>query len=43
MPLKSDVRVDASKFAPEAIPEDIPRFNEHLINISGNGPQWFEV
>ncbi|WPH00902.1 Hypothetical protein R9X50_00373600 [Acrodontium crateriforme] len=43
MPLTSDLKLDASKFQPEAISEQTKQFNDKLIKIMENGPKWYEV
>lgn len=43
MPLTSDLKLDASKFQPEAISEQTKQFNDKLIKIMQNGPKWYEV
>ncbi|KAJ9643080.1 hypothetical protein H2199_004603 [Coniosporium tulheliwenetii] len=43
MPLRSDLTLEVSKFAPEAIDEKTRKLNEHLIEVTRNGPRWYEV
>ncbi|KAK3066360.1 hypothetical protein LTR53_017326 [Teratosphaeriaceae sp. CCFEE 6253] len=43
MPLTSDLTLDPSKFAPEAISQETHDFNARLIKIMEAGPRWWEV
>lgn len=43
MPVKSDLQLDASKFAPKAISQATHDFNEQLIKIMDGAPKWYEV
>ena len=43
MPLKSDLQLDAAKFAPSAISQKTSDFNDKLIKIMEGGPRWYEV
>ncbi len=43
MPMQSDIRLDAAKFAPSSVNEKTTKFNDHLIQILENGPRWYEV
>ncbi len=43
MPMQSDIRLDAAKFAPSSVSEKTTKVNDHLIKILENGPRWYEV
>lgn len=43
MPLTSDLKLDASKFKPDAISQQTKDFNAQLIKIMEGGPKWYEV
>lgn len=43
MPLESDIKINATKFAPEAILEDTKAFNANALEIQKHNPKWEEV
>ena len=43
MSLTSDVIIDTSKFAPEAVADDTKHVNANIINTMAAGPKWYEV
>lgn len=42
-PLKSDIKIDASKFEPSAISKQTEKLNQHIIDIFEPVPKWYEV
>jgi acetyl esterase/lipase len=43
MPLRSDIVLDASKFAPSAVDEGTKKLNGLLEHVTAAGPHWYEV
>ncbi|KAI9661777.1 MAG: hypothetical protein M1821_009016 [Bathelium mastoideum] len=43
MAIQSDVVVNVSKFAPNAVSKKTEAMNEHLIDVQNSGPRWYQV
>ncbi|KAI9818436.1 MAG: hypothetical protein M1827_000495 [Pycnora praestabilis] len=43
MPLQSDLNIDAAKFQPGAVSEQVTKLNEQLLETGKKGPNWWEV
>jgi hypothetical protein len=43
MPLQSDITINLAKFDPVTVPDKSIRFNDGLLAIDHNGPNWWEV
>lgn len=43
MPIKSDITLDAAKFHPNSVSEEMQNINVMIENFTTSGPQWWEV
>ena len=41
--IESDVKINVSKLQPEAVPQSMHEFNNHLTKIMESNPKWWEV
>ncbi|KAM5456329.1 hypothetical protein MaudCBS49596_001351 [Microsporum audouinii] len=43
MPTQSDLTIDAAKFHPSNVTEEVKKVNEFIETVTKNGPKWHEV